>query len=193
MSEQSTSRSIREKVVVAVLSAVILWFLSRIVVKVPEIWTYSVRGLNWFFEKNIQTPLWLLCILSLAALIVAALILLLVFQKKSESSEPSWNDYRKDFFHGMIWRWSYSASQKIQNVAAYCPRDDTILVYGYGRYDRETIFQCETCKQVFDPIQGDHDNALGVIERQIDRKLRTGEWKQVVLSATQSASVLQKK
>ncbi len=47
------------------------------------------------------------------------------------------------------------------------------------RFDPKTDFVCENCNTIVAAIKGgDKGYALGAIEREIDRRVRTGEYKQ---------------
>jgi len=75
----------------------------------------------------------------------------------------------------MVWRWCYSETgHRVESLWCFCPHDDTTLVHR-EEYDRVS-FECETCHRRFGPLPGDRIQAISMIIRQIDRKLRTGEW-----------------
>ncbi len=96
---------------------------------------------------------------------------------------PSVGAYKCDNFLGIKWRWSYFSGQ-ITNLWAYCPQCDTMLVYeevgSLYDPDRKTLLYCETCGCNRLDHQGDEDYLVQKIRRQIDRKIRTGEWADVV-------------
>jgi hypothetical protein len=75
----------------------------------------------------------------------------------------------------MVWRWRYSeVGSGLDSLWCFCPNDETQLVY-VEDYDR-VWFECETCRKRFGPLSGDKDHVLSMVKRQIDRKIRTGEW-----------------
>ena len=114
---------------------------------------------------------WQLLILGLLALAAPTWLTVVVLRRLT----PAWRRYREDHFLGMRWRWDYKNSQP-QNVRCYCPEDDTQLTYHYSQTDNEVIFRCETCERIYGSFAGDVSYVRGVIRRQIQRKLRTGEW-----------------
>ena len=83
--------------------------------------------------------------------------------------------YRSDRFLGMTWRWRYRRGRPV-NIWCYCPDDDSELVYSYSQLERQVTFECETCGRRFGQFSGDHNYVRGLVRRQIQRKLRTGEW-----------------
>ncbi|HYW04184.1 MAG TPA: hypothetical protein VFA86_09600 [Gammaproteobacteria bacterium] len=85
--------------------------------------------------------------------------------------------YRQDHFLGLRWRWRYRHGAPT-GIWCYCPGDDTQLIYNYSQVDNEVTFHCETCGKRYGSFAGDYSYVRGLIRRQIDRKLRTGEWRQ---------------
>jgi ribosomal protein S27E len=96
---------------------------------------------------------------------------------------PNVETYNHDTFLNLQWRWSYISGYPA-NVQAFCPHCETMLVYSEvgGHFDihRETILTCETCNRDLLSLDGDKDSLVLKIHRQIDRKIRTGEWQNVV-------------
>lgn len=98
---------------------------------------------------------------------------------------PNVAAYNNDSFLGLKWRWSYISGHPA-NAWAFCPHCDTMLVYSeVGSLfdtDRKTVLTCETCNRDLLHHKGDKDYLVQKIHRQIDRKIRTGEWQSVVES-----------
>ncbi len=103
---------------------------------------------------------------------------------------PSWKDYKEDRFYGMLWRWSYWGREVI-DLWCFCPVCDTVLVYGEDRHVGTTTFSCETCNRLTGQEAGDKDYVFAKVKRQIDRKIRTGEWSKA-LESTQRANPTQR-
>lgn len=62
-----------------------------------------------------------------------------------------------------------------------------MLVYGYEyppHSDQTTVLTCETCIRPLLHNRGDKDYLVAKVRRQIDRKLRTGEWKNALPKTT---------
>jgi hypothetical protein len=129
---------------------------------------------------SIPVPLWLIIII--LPIIISTLIkIYAAFMKKKVEFSTS-RDYNQDDINGVRWRWRYTANGDIINLYCLCPYDSTQLVYSYDY--RQLYFRCETCGEKFGPFEGDHDFVLGMIERQIHRKLRSGESKPIVEKLT---------
>ena len=87
-----------------------------------------------------------------------------------------------DRMYGAVWRWRW-VGNSISNLWCYCPNCDATLVYVNQsildyRVDPKTDFVCENCNTIIATIKGGNkEYALGAIEREIDRRVRTGEYK----------------
>jgi hypothetical protein len=181
--DTSLKNSIVGGVVSTLIAAAIVYF-------VPSVWDglkYSVSAIWFGLTYLVPIPVW-------AMIVLISLILptLFVFASKlAQNPAPSWRDYTRDRFKGMIWRWRYSSTVGgCHNVWCYCPEDDTSLVYSQlgGVYDpKQIVLTCETCGRQFGPFEGDREYFIASIERQIDRKIRTEEWRSVVVDKTDAA------
>lgn len=102
----------------------------------------------------------------------------LVVRESTKKTSPSLADYTEDRFFGVVWRWRYAQGGP-SGAWAFCPKCDTILVYSYRHDygDFKTTLHCETCEVDLATESGNKDDLVGKVHRQIDRKLRTGEWK----------------
>jgi len=182
--EASKERPILHKVLAGLIVAGLLWLATYI----PGLWQALSTGFTWCWGKVIQDislPAW-----ALGPLVIGDIVLVLALVGKILSwhranSGPSWTDYTKDDFYGMVWRWDYSPiGGAITGLCCFCPRDDTVLVWIQSHdlaVERETTFRCETCGIDFGTMRGYSWDIEGKVKRQIDRKLRTGEWKDVLV------------
>jgi hypothetical protein len=99
--------------------------------------------------------------------------------RQKNVNHPNWRDYKQDEIMGMRWHWRYSSyKHDIENLWCFCPDDYTELISSDSY--TQVNFQCETCRKKFGPFQGNLNYVLGMVERQIRRKLRTDEWEEVV-------------
>jgi len=93
---------------------------------------------------------------------------------------PSSNDYQEDEFFGVLWKWSGLYSNEL---TGFCPNCKTRLIfqreYEYDGNGKTSLY-CETCGTKRATLEGDRQFALGIVWRQIERKINNGEWKQVV-------------
>jgi len=164
-------------VLITVIGGIILWLVPSILawIKVAVAWLVG------FLLSPVTVPVLVFGLLMLAVLYTVVSIGLTV----RRPSVPAWYDYTEDTFLGVTWRWQYTSSGHIEDLRPYCPDDDTVLV---GRVIRGIVIQaslhCETCGKMFGPVEGDEADVMGKVKRQIDRKVRKGEWKQVVEAGT---------
>jgi hypothetical protein len=131
---------------------------------------------EWLISTHLL-PGWLIVLLSIAAIAIIIIIAVEVFSKEVEHHR-----YVEDFFEGAKWRWQW-VSDSINNLWAFCPKCDGELVYDdrtradiFEREDK-TLFHCEKCKCVITALKGDKGYAMSAVEREIRRRVRTGEYK----------------
>ncbi|MBE3040070.1 MAG: hypothetical protein IMZ62_14830 [Chloroflexi bacterium] len=184
--EVTKERPILREVGVSLIVAVLLWLASYI----PGVWQFLSTGFWWCWGMVIQEiswPAWALGLLGIGDIVLLVAIVGKIVSWHRANSGPSWRDYTEDCFDGIIWRWQYShMGGAIIGLWCFCPQDDTALVCFQGprfAVERETSYRCERCGQDFVTLQGQsREDIKGTVERQIDRKLRNGEWKAVVES-----------
>jgi hypothetical protein len=176
---ESKSSSVAVRVLAGVLTAAALWTLS----KIPGllVWFGNIAGLFWSHLKGTSgLPNW-----GLYVLVFIALHALINFAKRLlRPKGPNVSAYNQDSFMDIVWRWSYIGEQA-QNPWAYCPYCDTMLVYseqrGYpSRRVEQTTLTCERCNRALLHHNGDRDYLVAKILRQIDRNIRTGDWKTII-------------
>lgn len=98
------------------------------------------------------------------------------------------SDYTEDFIFGLIWRWKkiYNSSVPDSSIWCFCPRCNTRLVHHYHRSDRPfddilgMTLTCETCNISDWYFEGNKDDLVNKVKRQVERKAITGKWKDVV-------------
>ncbi len=176
----SDNHPLRTLVLGTVISGLILAIFLWLAGFLPAIWHALKSASIWFFHflvSSFPIPVW--SIVFIFILIVPTLIKLFSRFSKKDVNHPNWRDYNEDEILKMRWRWRYTSyGGNIENIVCFCPSDDTQLIY--EDWGSQVVFRCETCRRQFGPIQGSHGYIIGMIERQIQRKLRTGEWKEVV-------------
>ena len=172
---------IRNRAVAGLLVAFALWLTPRLW---PQLKFLGSWLLSFFFAKSLVSN-WILCLLAVLFIGLVVLIGVIVWALARPASEsarglqgPGWKSYRTDFFDGMKWNWRYDPSEgsvvTIVGLYSLCPLDLTQLVFEPS-YD-SVSFMCETCGRKFGPFPGDRQYVLARIERQIHRKIRTGDW-----------------
>ena len=183
MSENSF-KSIRNGAIASVIAGVIL-------LAVPVLRGYVIIFLSWLWSgvvwcwdalvASYSLPGWVWLLIFILAFVGLVNIYLSL---KGESEEPEFKSYIEDFIHGAKWRWSWMGNQ-ISNVWCFCPRCDATLVYDDSSCRslcsdvNKTDFICENCGHsvVASITGGNKDYATGAIRREIERRVRTGEYK----------------
>ncbi|WP_281559512.1 hypothetical protein [Thalassomonas sp. RHCl1] len=149
------------------------------------------RGIEWVwnaFISDYAMPGYLILLISIFGLIG---ILTIYFNLRGQDDPPEHELYVSDFIHGAKWRWDW-VNNRIKHLWCYCPSCDGELVYDdsscdYMRrsiYDpvekQHTKFICEKCSRTVASIEGGNKSyATGAVEREIRRKVRTGEFRDV--------------
>jgi hypothetical protein len=177
---EEKGHSIRNRIVATVVSGLLL---AGALAVLPSVWLAIKAFFLWLgglLTTTASIPVWGLLPLSALALI-SVLRIAASFLPRQEPSLPlqDYTAYTQDTFRGITWRWRW-ISGRIVDLYPYCPTDDTLLVHNdwVGSY---TEFHCETCRKMIAIIQGgDHTYVQSFILRQIDRKVRNDEWKQIV-------------
>jgi hypothetical protein len=151
--------------------------------KAAFLWLWG--HVSWFFglfAADYSTPGWLLALLGVVTLATAIRIVAALIRGGAEST-PAHLAYTADYFHGAKWRWGWNG-HGIAHIWCFCPSCDSELVYDDSscndilrRSEPRTDFICEHCghRHVARVPGGPKSYALSAIEREIRRKLRTGE------------------
>lgn len=171
--------SITSQVIAGVVVAAIVGAVSFI----PGVfkWLVEVASSIWshIFGTS-ELPNWSLYLMALMSIHTLVYWIARITKPKG----PRVTEYNQDTFLGVTWRWSY-ISGRPSNAWAFCPQCDTVLVYTESsRFDphQQTVLTCETCNRDVLHHDGDKDYLVDKIHRQIDRKIRSGEWLSVVQS-----------
>ena len=184
MSENSY-KSIRNGVIISVIAGIILLVVPVFRGYVVNVFSWLWSGIVWCWEALIVSysiPGWAWLVILIFALVGLVAICIVI---KGESQEPEFKSYTEDFIHGVKWRWSWVGNQ-ISNVWCYCPRCDAILICddsscSYLSFSdiKKTDFICENCGRnvVASITGGDKYYTIGAIEREIDRRIRTNEYR----------------
>lgn len=181
---ESSFRSIRNGTIASVIAGIVLLLI-------PDARAYVVRFLSWVWSgltwcwsglmSSYSLPGWVLLVVFLFSFIGVVSVFLAL---RGEPDKPEHLSYVEDFIHGAKWHWQWLSNQ-IVNLWCYCPRCEATLVYddsschNYLADTKKTDFICENCRHsVVASIPGGNKTyALGAVEREIDRRIRTGEYK----------------
>lgn len=165
--------SVSSQVAAGLIVAAIIGALSFI----PGVFKWVADASTALWSHLIATsgfPNWGLYLLALMSIQTLVYWIHLVIKPKG----PNVAAYNHDTFLGLKWRWSYISGLP-SGAWAFCPQCDTMLVYSENsRFDpnHQTALTCETCNRVMLQHEGDKDYLVQKIHRQIDRKVRNGEW-----------------
>lgn len=183
MSEDSF-KSIRNGAIASVIAGVVLLAIPVLREYVFNFFAWIWVGIVWCWDAffvSYALPGWVWLVVIVLAIIGLVNIYLAI---RGESKQPEFKSYVEDYIQGAKWRWDWVGNQ-ISNVWCFCPRCDATLVYddssrrNYLSDVRKTDFICENCGHtvVTSIAGGDKDYAISAIRREIDRRIRTNEYK----------------
>src|SRR6266404_5689108 len=156
--------------------------------------TAIIKGSDYVFElvkslsvgtwhlltSTLSVPIWL--VLAAAAWIVYSVYLMLQGILLRALEPQPHTHYFRDQFWGLTWIWTYSG-RTIDPPWCYCPSCETQLVcvitvppFYDTSIEPTIVISCERCRRTLYEGEGDQHRVQG----QIERRIRTGEWKQVV-------------
>jgi len=169
----STSRSVAIGVAILVIAEILMrWGLSSSSIDVLKwMWSaavrhYSVRG-------------WMIALVGVGPLFVAYVML------KLGGTTSVIQLHQEDHLYGMKWRWALSNDGTIYRLACFCPACDNELIdvkmnhriYGHPP---SFTFSCDRCKEEVGVVETvGSEEPLDRVKREIRRRYRTGEFKQL--------------
>lgn len=161
------------------LAALVIYLLGYLV---PVLGWLSAGIISFwkYFKSPLVIPMWLFWLLILGSIATIFRIL------KSFLTTGYSAKYRRDEFFELVWRWSYPLRPAGDRIWCFCPKCETRLIYRARMLDGVNLinFFCETCNKEYPQrFSGEIDEVLSKVIRQIDRKIRTGDWKSVKQSA----------
>lgn len=179
------SHPVRNGIIATVVGTVLVALLA-------ELWPPAKAGLTWLWGHiksffgllavDYSTPSWLLALLGVVTLITTIRAIATLVRSGPESLRAHLT-YTTDCFYGAKWRWAWN-SNAVAHLRCFCPSCDSELVYDDSscddilrRSEPRTDFICEHCghTRVASVPGGPKSYALSAIEREIRRRLRTGE------------------
>jgi hypothetical protein len=185
--ESNSLVSIRNSVIASLIVAWLLWLVPSVRGGLSLAWNYlrdaAYSLWDWLLTAHAASG-WLLLLLAGLAVAGAVLIYARIVQLIGRKKEPDFTAYVGDHIHGAIWRWQW-VGDRVGEVHGFCPTCDAQLVYAeQGGYldpqnDTATVFICERCdrKAVARVGGGGLKYALGAVRREIERRVRTGEYR----------------
>ena len=134
-------------------------------------------------------PFWLLYAMLLAILFLTKKVLVNWSKGASLASDSlKPYHYRKDVFYDVVWRWQYPSEHYLQpdNFTPFCPTCDMELVR--QREGRPVVHYCDKCKTEFSVSSESVYSMRDYMTREIQRRIRSGEWRDRILKSTQPNS-----
>ena len=153
---------------------------------VSGIWS----GVSWLWgmlQSSHSMPGWVILVLGLLALFgltIIGLLLKELLHGKKETAGPTFQKYTEDMLDAVRWRWRW-VDNRITNLWCFCPICDAQLV-PEGDFTG-TRFICERCPadgtvfphgsrgRVVTEVMRDGQYAVDAAEREILRRIRTGQ------------------
>lgn len=180
---KNTIKPIVIGVVIAIVSGIIL-------LDAPTLKSYIYDSFQWILATIISLwnklfiayslPVWAWIIIFIFALIGLITIYIAL---RGEKKEPEYYSYTEDNLFNVKWQWHWAENKAI-DIWCYCPNCEAILVYDDSSCRRlyedcKTHFICENCNRsiMATILGGDKEYALGMISREINRRIRTGIYK----------------
>ena len=174
--------------IVAVVDAAILPVILNWPSLVAKTASWAWTGVSWAAGMLVSShpmPGWTIVGMGLLALLGLIVLGNMLKRNPQTTSAPPFLKYTEDIIDGAKWRWRWSGN-KIANLCCFCPSCDAQLVYA-DSFD-STHFICERCPSdgTFSPyggrgrtvatvMGGGRQYAVGATEREILRRIRTGE------------------
>ncbi len=150
----------------------------------PALWAGVIASVL-FFLADTRTPNWLLLVMA-----GCTFLALLLAIRKLRTTTPQPTDYCSDLFFNMRWRWAY-AGGRVHNLATFCPRCDLQIVphdeSGYRAADLYG-YRCTDCATTLHTSHYTPRSLYEQVELQIEKKLRSGAWREVV-DSTQAKGI----
>ncbi len=129
----------------------------------------AIKGLEKI-QAEVTIPLyWLLTMFALGVLVTRVLIW------KANKKTKTLSDYDRDEVSGFVWEWSNSTLGLPRRFTPLCPKCLAELLFVADGSDK-THYRCISCGFKKN-CNMDHDVLLKFVEIEIDKRIRTGDWK----------------
>lgn len=185
MSTPVDSHPVRTGVISTVVGTIVVGLLAEVWPPVKTVLTWCWAQLQVFiclFFTDYAAPGWLLALLGFLALLTILRWGAALRHRAPEDNAPH-EAYTTDYLYGAKWRWKWQGHD-VQNLWCFCPSCDSELVYDDSSCrdvlrmsEPRTEFICEHCgHNLVASIKGGNKSyALSAVQREIRRKLRTGQ------------------
>ena len=100
--------------------------------------------------------------------------------RSAETLEITWQSYREDLFYNIRWRWTY-INNRLEDLRSYCANCDyEVFSKQNDRLNDDIHFDCESCNSHLQTFDEPYLQIKSKIVRFIDRKIRNGQWREIV-------------
>lgn len=185
MSTPADSHPVRTGIISTVAGTIAVAVLAELwpPVKNSLVWVWiQLKAFSGLFTAYYSTPGWLLAGLGILSLIALGRWVSALLTRDTEE-DSAFRAYTTDSLYGANWRWSW-IGHEISNLWCFCPSCDSELVYDDSScrdilrtQEPRTEFICEHCghSHITSIKGGNKHYALSAVQREIRRKLRTGQ------------------
>jgi hypothetical protein len=177
------------EVIGGLMVALVLAIVGALQVFAPRVLQFIWQGITTvggFLLSPISLPVWLVGALVLLSLFTLRLFILRFIPKKTGIIEngPRLSEYSEDYIFGLIWKWKAIQENFPDNsLGCFCPICSTRLVqkeWGSPNTSQFTDFHCSYCEKHIKRLEGYMDEIISRVDFEVERKINTGEWKDVV-------------
>lgn len=144
----------------------------------PTMWSWAKWGAE-FLVSTYLLPVWLVALMAILSLLLLSLIVAKSLERL-RNDEPSYYAYTEDEIQGVRWRWKYTP-RGIRDLTPFCVECDfqisPRMASGYHAA-RPWEYRCENCQHLGIRNEGHYGDLEDYVIRQIQLKLRNGQWKQ---------------
>jgi hypothetical protein len=175
--DQSIRNSVIAGLVVTVIIAAVRPFRNLVVVVAK--WFWSALVTIWkHLMATAFIPWWLVyAAVAILLLLVVRAIRAYLTDLAEETAKESPLSYTSDRFHGLVWRWKMDSDFQPYTILTFCPRCDMQLHPDMPGYS-PTQFDCDKCGFTSETIKMTSNELEHWVYREIQRVLRTQEWKE---------------
>ena len=181
---KKTDHSIRNSVLATLIAALIIAIVKpmrNVAIAVVKWFWGLILVFGSHFGSTISIPWWLVY-----AVVIIVTILFWRAAKRvlqalaADAAKASPLSYTTDRFHGLVWRWLMDSDFQPYHISTFCPNCDMQLYPGSPGYGYSTQFHCDKCGFTSEVIEMESVLLEGWVSREIQRKLRTEEWRQAM-------------
>jgi hypothetical protein len=176
---------------VALILGVIAWIFSEQAKTVGlAVWGFLISVWN-HITSNMSLPWWLVYGVGLyiSIRIISGFFKFIREESRAAQEQPASDpvpdhaQYTQDIFDDVLWRWKYTPDyQRITDLRAFCPHDDTELTaQSWVTY---VHLHCQYCGRDYFlqygrgiGLQSGLDGAKERVKMLVDRNIRNGEWR----------------